>query len=796
MNTHTKSIVHALLFVTLLTMLLAGQAAMPARASGTIRFVMPGGATSASACLTWGTACGLQFALISVANPGDQLWVEDGTYTPNASDRTASFTLRNGVSIYGGFLGTETLLSQRNPSANVTILSGEIGAAGTSDNSYHVVRGGGTNSTAVLDGFTITAGNANTFLPDDSGAGMWNYFSSPTLNRLVFTLNFANEKGAGMYNSGGSSPTLSGVNFISNSAAVGAGAGGGMYNDISSPKLGKVTFSANTATHGGGMYNSGSSPTLTGVTFSGNTTTSGGKGGGIYDYNSSPKLNIVTFISNSTPVGGEGGGIFNTTGGIPVLTNVTFESNFTTIGGTGGGMSNHSSSPALTNVTFSNNSASISGYGGGILNATGSSPTLTNVTFSGNSAGTGGGMYNISGSNPKLTNVTFGGNSAGVAGGMFNTIGSKPVILDSIFWSDGVEISNIPNASSTVVDSVVAGGCPTGAACTNIINSNPFLGSLLNTGGYTKTMTLGTGSSAIDAGGLHSTCATTDQRGITRPQGPRCDIGAVEVTQPTFTAAPVFWNYGLVNVGLKSAGKAFVVTNTGIGNLIIGTVTMGGKYATQFHIASNTCSGATLALGGTCTITAAFAPTTAPGTKAAYIIIPDNAAGHPHTVQLRGAAIIQLALNGGFNAYPTLTSKIPTYWAAASFALTDGKDTINKNEGTASVRIANTSVLTKTLIQTRIVSGPLGSTFLFSLWGKGQAIPVTAGLASAQVLLYSGATLKQTAIITFSTGTYGFVPRTLAFTAANSYDRIVIQLVYSKATGAAWFDGLSLLRTQ
>ncbi len=93
-----------------------------------------------------------------------------------------------------GSNGTETALGQRDPVANVTILSGEIGAAGTSDNSYHVVIGSGTNDTAVLDGFTITAGNAT----NDKGGGMWNYDGSPTLENLIFNANYA-QYGGGMY---------------------------------------------------------------------------------------------------------------------------------------------------------------------------------------------------------------------------------------------------------------------------------------------------------------------------------------------------------------------------------------------------------------------------------------------------------------------------------------------------------------------------------------------------------------------------------------------------------------------
>ena len=88
------------------------------------------------------------------------------------------------MAVYGGFAGTETARSQRNPAANVTILSGDIDnndsqtpiitdshVTGNTTNSYHVVTGA---TGATLDGFTITAGNANGTSPNDSGGGMYN----------------------------------------------------------------------------------------------------------------------------------------------------------------------------------------------------------------------------------------------------------------------------------------------------------------------------------------------------------------------------------------------------------------------------------------------------------------------------------------------------------------------------------------------------------------------------------------------------------------------------------------------
>jgi predicted outer membrane repeat protein len=291
------------------------------------------------------------------------------------------------------------------------------------------------------------------------------------------------------------------------------------------------------------MYNiNNSSPDFTDVTFSGNTASE--RGGGMYnDANSSPTLSNVTFNGNTARYGG---GMYNTNDITPTLTNVTFSNN--TASSMGGGMYNIDCSPNLTNVTFNSNTAT--GDGGGMYNAYGmnrdTSPNLTNVTFSGNTADNGGGMYNGLDSSPTLSNVTFNGNTASErGGGMYNASDCSPTLENVILWGDsagtsGDEMFNYDSSTTpTITDSVVAGGWPpTGdPTCTNIITNNPDLGTLADNGGPTKTIALGTNSSAIDAGGANTTCASTDQRGAARPfdgdntGGAVCDIGAYEVRE-------------------------------------------------------------------------------------------------------------------------------------------------------------------------------------------------------------------------------------------------------------------------
>ncbi|ACL26135.1 hypothetical protein [Chloroflexus aggregans] len=125
-------------------------------------------------------------------------------YPGATGNRAATFTLKNGVAIYGGFAGTETSRNQRNPRVNQTILSGDIDqndintdgnfiaetpADIQGSNAYHVVNSGSTNSTAILDGFAITAGQSNGSGSGGNGGGIVSYAGSPTLAQLVIVGN-------------------------------------------------------------------------------------------------------------------------------------------------------------------------------------------------------------------------------------------------------------------------------------------------------------------------------------------------------------------------------------------------------------------------------------------------------------------------------------------------------------------------------------------------------------------------------------------------------------------------------
>lgn len=288
----------------------------PVQAAGAIWYVNDD-AAGLNNGTSWANAyTDLQSAL-SAAAPGDQIWVAAGVYRPSlATDagdsRSVTFALQSGVALYGGFAGTETSLAQRDWVANVTTLSGDIGVADEeTDNAYHVITGSGTDATAILDGFTISGGNADGVYADPAcgarcGGGMWIDSGSPSLSNLIFHRNLALFDGGGLFVYDGS-PSLSRITFSENVAE----SGGGMLNVSGSPVLTNVTFNGNqAATDGGGLVNDSGSPALTNVAFSGNYAVFWG--GGLYNYSGSPTLTNATFAGNQADL--LGGGVYNADG--------------------------------------------------------------------------------------------------------------------------------------------------------------------------------------------------------------------------------------------------------------------------------------------------------------------------------------------------------------------------------------------------------------------------------------------------------------------------------------------------
>ena len=307
---------------------------------------------------SWGRAFSDLQAALAAARTGDQVWVAEGTYAPTSGvDRSASFVVPDGVAVYGGFAGTETTLEDRDWTAHVSTLTGDIGVGGNpNDNSYHVVTIRGLTAATTLDGFTITGGNADGPTAESKrGAGLWvvQCAEALTVARVTFVANRAYNGGA-MYLDR-SNAALRDVWFVGNTAALVAG---GLFCDTSAPTLTSVSFVDNAARYGAALYtNAGSSPHVIDAAFRRNHADR--DGGGLMSFLSAPRFSDVVFEGNTA--------VF------------------------GGGMSLDLASPQLNRVAFVGNSAS---RGGGVQSYL-STRTFQEVTFRRNHAGRGPNMFVI-----------------------------------------------------------------------------------------------------------------------------------------------------------------------------------------------------------------------------------------------------------------------------------------------------------------------------------------------------------------------------------------------------------------
>jgi len=292
-------------FIFFFSLILCGISVNQAHADGMVIRVKPAGIESGTCGETWENACSLPRA-ISLSSNGDQIWVAAGVYLPTSTaDRASSFVMKKGVAIYGGFGGTELELNQRDPSVNITVLSGDVGVPGNNtDNSYHVVSGSGADGSSILDGFTIEKGYADGENPYNRGGGLYAYKGSPVIRNVIFTNNYAASLGGGVFASS-SNPSFINVEFRNNSSGD---RGGGVYNYVGSSTFTNVLFVENSAVQrGGGVFNYSSGSNLTGVDFVRNASQD--LGGGMNNYLSTVSLSDCSFTENSAVT--SGGGMYN-----------------------------------------------------------------------------------------------------------------------------------------------------------------------------------------------------------------------------------------------------------------------------------------------------------------------------------------------------------------------------------------------------------------------------------------------------------------------------------------------------
>jgi CSLREA domain-containing protein len=360
-------------------------------------------------------------------------------------------------------------------------------------------------------------------MPGFNGGAIFNG-ADLILNDVAVTSNAAGRGGNG------------GIGLTVSTGANGGpgGVGGGIYN-VGTLTLNQVTIDANHAGNGGvggsggaggsggmggmggccgdggGLDSAAGVVMITGSTFAHNHAGNSGPGG---LGGSSSLGEMGTSGSGGTGAGGASGGGIAVTGGSAMITNSTFTANVSGLGGDGG------DAPGGGHQGIGNGGNAGNGStGGGLFVRGGAAVALMNVTIADNQVSVAG-----------APGVSFTGGAAGAAGnppfggGIYTNGAPATSMTDTLLAGNG-----LGNCAGSITDgghnlSFGDASCPSAFS-----GGDPKLGTLRDNGGPTPTMAPGAGSAAIDAG---AGCASTDQRGVLRPVGTACDIGAYEFALP------------------------------------------------------------------------------------------------------------------------------------------------------------------------------------------------------------------------------------------------------------------------
>lgn len=481
-----------LLVMALAVLVIVTLTFQPAHAAGPW-YVAPGGDDNLNDCLSDTTPCATINGALGKADPGDTIFVATGTYTGTGSE-VVWIDMDKDITLSGGW---DASFTTQNGTSTIDGQGSRGGIAGD------------WGVTAIVERFTVQ---------NCSGSGI-SVGDALILNDSIVKNNTAGYSGGGI--NGGNSVTLNNSTISGNTAGIGGG------------------ISANIQ---------GSTVTLNNSTVSGNTATSD-DGGGIYG-------GTTLILNNSTVSGntadGDGGGIGTHPESLIIITNTQIYANTAGNDCDGGGIKvNDDSHLSMSRSRVVGNVGSDDG--GGIAFDDGGSANIENSIIAGNSSdGSGGGFRFNSGGPYRIVNSNIVGNETSGDGAAIAASNSYQVEVINTLIISNTGITGIDGSGSVFQLNYcdTYGNSPDGTISVTINRTNclgsptengldPLMSGGVLPGGVGPAFAaqwmsydynLQTGSPAINAGN-NTACPATDLRGVPRPQGTTCDIGAYEAVE-------------------------------------------------------------------------------------------------------------------------------------------------------------------------------------------------------------------------------------------------------------------------
>ncbi len=394
----------------------------------------------------WEHAClRLEDAML-VAPPGAVIRMAAGTYRPTTTGlsdpRDAAFTLPSGIVLEGGYSGVAGMNpNARDVNAYETVLSGDIGVPGDdSDNCYHVLQASGVSDQTIIDGVTITGGNANVQGANGGGGGV-----------VVIS----------------GSPTIRDCKILENSALY----GGGIFNDGGQLTIERVTFEGNVAmASGGALYNNAvfGAPGVSVIDCLFDDNSAFSNGGAVRNWDSTATFLTCTFTANHIRYGGAA--VANGGQGEQQFVRCAFESN-------------------RADTFFAANNC----YGGAMHSTDNTEQVLQSCLFKGNRAiaslpalSHGGAIATSDDAELTAINCTLVDNDANFGNGIYAEDQSDLTFRNTVVWNGGNEIVTDGAATVDATYSIVTGGIPgSGNLADNplLVDGRPQAGSPCINGG-------------------------------------------------------------------------------------------------------------------------------------------------------------------------------------------------------------------------------------------------------------------------------------------------------------------------